>query len=89
MSRTHFVVTPRRKEIFLAELEATGSMVAAARAATPGSAGRKGGLQAFRDETRYPVRDKCRAISGDPLRAISPYSDSGGGGSSGFGFIVF
>ncbi len=42
-------ITERRKRIFLETLEKTGSACAAARAATPWSEGKKGGLEGFRD----------------------------------------
>lgn len=52
MTRALTPVTPQRKALFLRELERTGSVCAAARAATPHRTEVHGGLSSFRDAAK-------------------------------------
>ncbi len=58
-------ITEQRRRIFIETLQATGSMCAAARAATPWSRGEKGGLESCRDLMR---RDPTFALEVEEAR---------------------
>jgi hypothetical protein len=68
MTKTRQPISDRRRAVFLATLAKTGSMTAAAAAATPWAVGRKCGLESFRDLSK---RDPAFAVEVEEARAAA------------------